>query len=86
MENPSSERAKKAAPAVFRGIQETLSLAAERMPLHLVYELVLDRRPQSVLKAYRRNEASLQHTDRAHGELPSQDEREQTTFYNLIHK
>ena len=66
------------------------------MPLHLVYELVLDRRTQSVLKADRRNEvrlldvashevrvlAELFHADRAHGELPAQDEREQVEAFS----
>lgn len=71
------------------------SLAAERMPLHLVYELVLDRRAQPVLKADWRSEARLLdvaphkvrvlaelfHADRAHGELPAQDEREQVEAF-----
>ena len=71
------------------------SLAAERMPPHLVHELVLDRRTQPVLKADRRNEvrlldvaadevrvlAELFHADRAHGELSAQDEREQVEAF-----
>ena len=77
------------------GHQETRSLTTKRMPLHLVYELVLNRRPQAVLKADRRNEARLlyirpdevrvlaefPHADRAHGELPVQDEREQVEAF-----
>ena len=65
------------------------------MPLHLVHELILNRRLQPVLKAYRRNEvrlldvaadevrvlAELFHADRAHGELPAQDEREQVEAF-----
>ena len=71
------------------------SLAAERMPPHLVHELVLDRRTQPVLKADRRNEvrlldvaahevrvlAELFHADCAHGELSAQDEREQVEAF-----
>ena len=71
------------------------------MPLHLVHELVLDRRTQSVLKANRRNEAhslyvsshevrvlaELPHADRAHGELPAQDERKQVeAFPAAVHE
>ena len=69
----------------FDTFKQAASLAVERMPLHLVYELVLDCRPQSLFETYRRNEVRFRyvasHEIRVLAELSAQDECEQVVAF-----